>query len=296
MLELIQRYETRMGGTAFTSRAGEATLSETNQIRLKFCLILAISCTTPICREGCIEIVQYFLNSFPDVWNCVSKNGRTPLHTTGESFFKLDSRTSDTRAATKHSGSLHLPDWTVALSLWGHKSRPVSNRVSFAALHGCLEVTDLLLERSSYQPDMKDSCGTTPLMDALRAGHTEIAQLLIHKHAVNNFLCHTYTFWWMPLNMGGAIVLSSAPEYWATFSSHFTVPSVFELAAPRDTAPCLGTCPQLTTHAFRKVPGHCFCCRLGQDHAPPPRTQHNSSLPNRHYGPMNLSAARPRRW
>ena len=57
--------------------------------------------------------------------------------------------------------------------------------ILFLALHGCLDVTEILLSRCEYKPDTKDSCGTTPLMDALRAGHTDIAQLLVAKHGVS---------------------------------------------------------------------------------------------------------------
>ncbi|XP_046857409.1 ankyrin repeat domain-containing protein 16-like [Xenia sp. Carnegie-2017] len=32
-------------------------------------------------REGHVNIIQYFLDEFPDIWNSVSNNGRTPLHT-----------------------------------------------------------------------------------------------------------------------------------------------------------------------------------------------------------------------
>jgi hypothetical protein len=34
-------------------------------------------------REGHVEIVQHFLDVFPDIWDTVSNNGRTPLHTAG---------------------------------------------------------------------------------------------------------------------------------------------------------------------------------------------------------------------
>ena len=54
----------------------------------------------------------------------------------------------------------------------------------FSALHGCLDVTDALLGRCDYGVDVKDSCGTTPLMDALRAGYLDVAQLLIEKQKV----------------------------------------------------------------------------------------------------------------
>ena len=65
-----------------------------------------------------------------------------------------------------------------------HK-QPVLTLFLISALHGCLEVTETLLKRCEYAVDMKDSCGTTPLMDALRAGHIDIAKLLIEKQKVD---------------------------------------------------------------------------------------------------------------
>ena len=47
-----------------------------------------------------------------------------------------------------------------------------------------MDVTEVLLNRCDYAVDMKDSCGTTPLMDALRAGYLDVAQLLIEKQKV----------------------------------------------------------------------------------------------------------------
>ncbi|KAJ0039382.1 hypothetical protein NL108_016324, partial [Boleophthalmus pectinirostris] len=36
--------------------------------------------------------------------------------------------------------------------------------------------------RCEYRPDQRDSCGVTPLMDALRNGHISVAKLLLEKH------------------------------------------------------------------------------------------------------------------
>ena len=44
----------------------------------------------------------------------------------------------------------------------------------FPALHGRLEVVEFLLDHCDYKVDEKDSCGSTPLMDAARAGFTQV--------------------------------------------------------------------------------------------------------------------------
>jgi len=56
------------------------------------------------------------------------------------------------------------------------------------ALHGQTDTVRILLSRGSYQCDDRDSCGTTPLMDALRAGFVDVAKLLIQQHV--RTLCH----------------------------------------------------------------------------------------------------------
>ena len=38
--------------------------------------------------------------------------------------------------------------------------------------------------RCGYTPDSTDSCGSTPLMDALHTGHVQVAEILIKEHKV----------------------------------------------------------------------------------------------------------------
>ena len=56
--------------------------------------------------------------------------------------------------------------------------------VLHVALHGCVEAVEMMMERCGYQTDQQDSCGSTPLMDALRAGYVDVARILIGKHKV----------------------------------------------------------------------------------------------------------------
>jgi ankyrin repeat protein len=46
-------------------------------------------------------------------------------------------------------------------------------------MHGKLGVVHTLLVRCCCDPDLTDSCGTTPLMDAMRAGHVSVGHLLL---------------------------------------------------------------------------------------------------------------------
>lgn len=55
---------------------------------------------------------------------------------------------------------------------------------TFLALHGHTEVLDYLLEKCHYGADIKDSCGSTPFMDAVRVQDIQAAKLLISKHMV----------------------------------------------------------------------------------------------------------------
>ncbi|KAF5901454.1 Rab GDP dissociation inhibitor beta, partial [Clarias magur] len=66
--------------------------------------------------------------------------------------------------------------------VWRTESKTRRTPLHTAAMHGCLDVVKILLERCDYKPDERDSCGVTPFMDAVRNGHLCIAKLLLEKH------------------------------------------------------------------------------------------------------------------
>ena len=65
------------------------------------------------------------------------------------------------------------------------------NFIIFLALHGHLEVVRILLKRGDYRNDIADSCGSTPLMDAIKSGYTDIAELLISSNKVHANQLHS---------------------------------------------------------------------------------------------------------
>ncbi|XP_066490401.1 ankyrin repeat domain-containing protein 16 isoform X2 [Tiliqua scincoides] len=70
----------------------------------------------------------------------------------------------------------------VSPNIWNTESKIKRTPLHTAAMHGCLEVVKVLLERCSYEPDSRDKCGVTPFMDAIQSGNLDIAQLLLDKH------------------------------------------------------------------------------------------------------------------
>jgi ankyrin repeat protein len=59
-------------------------------------------------------------------------------------------------------------------------------------MFGRWDVVSLLLAKCEYPADQGDSCGSTPLMDALRSGHVNVAKILIDEGKVGASL-HTVT-------------------------------------------------------------------------------------------------------
>ncbi|XP_035166937.1 ankyrin repeat domain-containing protein 16, partial [Oxyura jamaicensis] len=67
-------------------------------------------------------------------------------------------------------------------SCWDTESTTRRTPLHTAAMHGCRDAVELLLERCHYKPDSRDNCGVTPFTDALQNGHVDIARLLLEKH------------------------------------------------------------------------------------------------------------------
>ncbi|XP_074998353.1 ankyrin repeat domain-containing protein 16 isoform X3 [Calonectris borealis] len=65
---------------------------------------------------------------------------------------------------------------------WDTESTIKRTPLHTAAMHGCFDVVELLLERCQYKPDSRDKCGVTAFMDAIQNGHVNIARLLLEKH------------------------------------------------------------------------------------------------------------------
>ena len=70
-----------------------------------------------------------------------------------------------------------------------------------AVLHGHTALVQYMLGNCGFQTDIPDSCGTTPLMDALRVQNIEIARMLISKHKVNTVELQWLKHLWNHENM-----------------------------------------------------------------------------------------------
>ena len=117
-------------------------------------LSLQVTLSCQSCREGNIEVLRYLLSISPTIWNTTSNNLRTPLHTAG---FKRRS-----------------------LALLKNTRNLFQALVSFlTALYGRLETLQLLLSECNYDINAQDSCGTSPLFDAIIGEHVECVQELL---------------------------------------------------------------------------------------------------------------------
>ncbi|KAK3731205.1 hypothetical protein QZH41_017738, partial [Actinostola sp. cb2023] len=70
---------------------------------------------------------------------------------------------------------------------WSSKRTSKNGRTPLhtAALHGQAEAVKFMIGNCNYNCDTPDSCGATPLMDALRtSGHIAVAEYLITHHQV----------------------------------------------------------------------------------------------------------------
>lgn len=80
----------------------------------------------------------------------------------------------------------------VCPSAWRTESKIGRTPLHTAAMHGCLEAVEVLLQRCQYEPDCRDRCGLTPFMDAVQCGHTDVARLLLKN---TRLVCLPRTRW-----------------------------------------------------------------------------------------------------
>ncbi|CAL8318394.1 unnamed protein product [Lota lota] len=73
----------------------------------------------------------------------------------------------------------------VAPGVWKTESKILRTPLHTAAMHGCEEVVNILLQRCGYIPDSADSCGVTPFMDAVRNGHIAVGKMLLEIHGAS---------------------------------------------------------------------------------------------------------------
>ncbi|KAF6035510.1 ANKRD16 [Bugula neritina] len=71
-----------------------------------------------------------------------------------------------------------------APSCWDTSSKNGRTPLHTAAIHGRVECLKLMLStRCQYDINCKDSCGSTPLMDAIRKDHSSVVNLLLLNDA-----------------------------------------------------------------------------------------------------------------
>ena len=64
------------------------------------------------------------------------------------------------------------------------------SKIIFLALHGCDQVVKLLLDLGHVDCNVQDSCGSTPIHDAVRSGSLDTFQILVSRGADMSLLNH----------------------------------------------------------------------------------------------------------
>lgn len=126
---------------------------------------LMMACT----KKNNIGIIQVFIKAGADL-HLVNKDGWSCFH--------IACRTGD----------CDLINFLLEIdgALWDSFSRNGRTPLHTVSLHGHTALLEILIQKCSYNLDVQDTCGNTPLMDAVRAGHLETVKCLINNGAEVN--------------------------------------------------------------------------------------------------------------
>ena len=153
------------------------------------------------CRHGDVAILKYLLEAEPNSWQCVSRNGRTPLHTTAindqsnaleflleQSWIAID--VQDVCGVSPLMDACRLPATDCLIRLLGHGgSTDILDKSGRTPLHiaaqsGSVACIRALLSRTKLKVNSKASSnGFTPLHYAMREGHAEAVSALVSEGA-----------------------------------------------------------------------------------------------------------------
>ncbi|XP_065645011.1 ankyrin repeat domain-containing protein 16 [Hydra vulgaris] len=118
------------------------------------------------CTKGNLDIVKLLVNAGANVQR-KNKDGWTSFHIScREGFIDV-------------MDYLVCIDNTLCFTVSNNKRTPLHT----SSMHGKIEAVKFLLEKGC-NPDVRDSCGSSPLMDALRFGFVSVAEVLIKTNLV----------------------------------------------------------------------------------------------------------------
>nr|XP_039248464.1 ankyrin repeat domain-containing protein 16-like [Styela clava] len=123
---------------------------------------LMLACT----KEGNIKVVDLLVSSGANI-HLINKDGWNCFH------------------ISCRLGDVDMVNYLLNLDglIWKTVSNNGRTPLHTAAMHGKKEVLDILMQKCDSRLDEQDSCGSTPLMEAVKGGHLHLAKNLIRNGA-----------------------------------------------------------------------------------------------------------------
>lgn len=128
---------------------------------------LMLACT----KTGNLKVVRLLISKEADI-HLVNKDGWNCFH------------------IACRQGDVAVVNYLLDLDpdIWKIVSNNGRTPLHSAAMHGKTEVFDILLQRCDFGLDTQDSCGSTPLMEAVKGGHINLTKTLVKNGASVNIV------------------------------------------------------------------------------------------------------------